>query len=61
MYTKNRADALDVLQDSFIKVFKKIKTFRGEGSLKGWVRRVVALTTINAFNKKKETEKRLFL
>ena len=53
MYSENREDASDVLQDSFIKVFKKIQDFRFEGSLEGWIRRTVVLTAINAFNKKK--------
>ena len=54
MYTDDRDEASDVLQDSFIKVFRKIGDFRFEGSLKGWIRRTVVLTAINAFNKKKK-------
>ena len=54
MYSENRDDASDILQDSFIKVFKKITAFRFEGSLQGWIRRIVVFTAINAFNKKKK-------
>lgn len=52
MYAENKADASDVLQESFIKVFKNIHRFRFEGSLRGWIRRTVVHTAINAYNKK---------
>ena len=39
----------DVLQDSFIKIFTQIKKFeyRGEGSLKAWIGRIVANNAID--------------
>lgn len=42
-YVSNDEDVHDVLQDAFIKVFTAIDTFtyRGEGSLKAWLTRVV--------------------
>lgn len=42
-YTGSRDSAEDVLQDSFIKVFSSIGSFRyrGEGSLFAWIRRIV--------------------
>lgn len=42
-YIPNREDLHDVLQESFIKIFTKISTFeyRGKGSLKAWLTRVV--------------------
>ena len=52
MYADNKADASDILQESFIKVFKNIHKFRFEGSLRGWIRRTVVHTAINAYNKK---------
>ncbi|WMX14601.1 MULTISPECIES: RNA polymerase sigma factor [unclassified Aureispira] len=52
MYANNKADAADILQESFIKVFKNIHRFRFEGSLRGWIRRTVVHTAINAYNKK---------
>lgn len=45
-------DADDILQDGFIRVFKHIKDFRGEGSLEGWVRRTIVNTAINYYKKK---------
>lgn len=45
-YTKNTEEAEDVLQESFIKVFDKIGSFRKEGSLEGWIRRITVNTAI---------------
>lgn len=45
-------DADDILQDGFIRVFKHIGDFRGEGSLEGWVRRTIVNTAINYYKKK---------
>ena len=46
-YCKNREDAEDILQESFIKVYKKIKTFRRQSSLGNWIKRIVINTAIN--------------
>jgi RNA polymerase sigma-70 factor, ECF subfamily len=37
---QNGADAADVLQEVFVKVFKGIKHFHGESSLKTWIYRI---------------------
>ena len=39
---RNAEDAEDVLQETFLEVVKSIRTYRGEGHLWGWVRRVAA-------------------
>ncbi|MBL7798964.1 MAG: RNA polymerase sigma factor [Saprospiraceae bacterium] len=39
-------EAEDWLQEAFIRVFRHIGKYRGEGSLEGWVRRVVVRTAI---------------
>jgi RNA polymerase sigma-70 factor (ECF subfamily) len=46
-YCHNREDAEDVLQDGFIKVFENIGRFRQEGSLEGWIRRIIVRTAID--------------
>lgn len=56
MYVDNTADAADILQESFIKVFKNIRQFRFEGSLRGWIRRTVVHTAINAYNKRQRDQ-----
>jgi len=53
----NDADyAQDVLQEAFIKVFKNIKKYSGEGSFEGWVRRIVVNTAIDDIRKRKYEE-----
>jgi RNA polymerase sigma factor (sigma-70 family) len=49
-YTKNRDDAEDVLHDSFINIFENISRFKDEGSLEGWMRRIVVVNAIKKFN-----------
>ena len=50
-YTKSLADAEDVLQEGFIKAFKNIQQFKGEGNLGGWLRRIMVTTAINFLKK----------
>ena len=37
----DRERALEILNDGFLRVFKKIDTFSFKGSLEGWIRRLV--------------------
>ena len=53
-FAKNREDAEDMLQEGFIKVFTQLYQFRGEGSLEGWIRRIVVHTCINILKKNKK-------
>ena len=48
-YARNKEDAEDILQDSFIKIFKKLNQFKGEGSFEGWMRRVVINTALKKY------------
>ncbi|MEI9935312.1 MAG: sigma-70 family RNA polymerase sigma factor [Ferruginibacter sp.] len=43
-YARNAADAEDILQEAFIKVFDKMHQFKFKGSFEGWVRRIVVNT-----------------
>lgn len=51
-YCNNSDDAQDVLQDGFVKIFKNLEKFRGEGSFEGWVRRIFVNTAIEHYRKK---------
>jgi len=51
-YAANAEEAEDILQEGFMKVFKKISSFRGEGSFEGWIRRVFVNTAIEQFRRK---------
>lgn len=46
-YTKSLADAEDVLQEGFVKVFKYLHQYRSDGELGGWIRRIMVNTAIN--------------
>ena len=48
-YSKSEDEAKDIMQESFIKVFKYIKNYTGKGSLEGWIRRTVVNTAINIY------------
>ena len=51
-YAGNTEEAEDILQEGFIKVFKKIGSYRGEGSFEGWIRRIFVNTAIEQFRRK---------
>lgn len=51
-YAKDRASAQDILQEAFVKVFRKIDSYNGDGSLEGWIRRIVTRTAIDHYRKK---------
>src|SRR4030042_1422148 len=50
-YACDRAEAEDILQDSFIKIFFNIKDFTGTGSFIGWLRKVAVNTAITHYHK----------
>jgi RNA polymerase sigma-70 factor (ECF subfamily) len=52
-YAGSSEEAEDILQEGFIKVFKKLNTFRSEGSFEGWVRRIFVNTAIEHFRRKR--------
>jgi RNA polymerase sigma factor (sigma-70 family) len=52
-YACDQAEAEDMLQESFIKVFTNIGQFRFQGSLEGWIRRIVVHTALRTLQKKK--------
>ena len=52
-YAGNAEEAEDILQEGFIKVFKKLDSFRGDGSFEGWIRRIFVNTAIEHFRRKR--------
>ena len=50
-YTKDEDRMIEILNDGFLKVFKKIEMFRGEGSFEGWIRRIVYHSISDHFKK----------
>ena len=52
-YAKDRQEAEDILQEGFIKVFKDLKNYRGDGALGGWIRRVIVNVALQHIRKQK--------
>jgi RNA polymerase sigma factor (sigma-70 family) len=52
-YACDQTEAEDMLQEAFIKVFTNIGQYRFEGSLEGWIRRIVVHTALRILQKKK--------
>jgi RNA polymerase sigma-70 factor (ECF subfamily) len=50
-YATDRAEAEDILQDSFLKIFFNIKDYTGSGSFTGWLRKVTVNTAITNYHK----------
>lgn len=51
-YAGKAEEAEDILQEGFIKVYKKLSSFRSEGSFEGWIRRIFVNTSIEHFRRK---------
>jgi RNA polymerase sigma-70 factor (ECF subfamily) len=51
-YSKSSAEAEDILQEAFVKVFQGIKDFRGDSKLETWITRIMVNTALNQQRKK---------
>lgn len=49
----NSDDAMDLMQDIFISVFRSLQSFRGESSFKSWLFRIANYRTIEFYRRKK--------
>ncbi len=56
LLTKNRDDAEDITQETFLKVKRHLKSFEGRSSVKTWLYRI-ATNEAKRFFKKRESEK----
>lgn len=53
---KNKQDAEEVAQDTFIKAFKCIKQFRGDSKFSTWLYKIAHFTALNYLRKRKQTD-----
>lgn len=53
MYMRNPADAQDILQNAFIRVFQNLSHFEKKGPLRAWIRRIVVNASIDFYKSKK--------
>ena len=51
-YASDKDEAKDILQDSFIKIYHQLKSFRGDGSFEGWARKIVVNTALEYYRSK---------
>lgn len=50
-YAGKAEDAQDILQDGFVKIFKNLHMYRGDGSFEGWIRRIFVNTAIEHYRR----------
>ena len=50
-YADDRAQAKDMLQEGFVRVFNNLDQFEGKGSFEGWIKRVFVNTAIEYYRK----------
>ncbi len=55
-YSRNYQDAEDILQDSFLTIFKKIDTYKNKGSFEGWLKRITINTALQKYREKTTLE-----
>jgi RNA polymerase sigma-70 factor (ECF subfamily) len=55
-YSNNDEDALDILHDGFIKVFRYMEKYQPGTSIQAWIRRIMVNTSIDYY--RKETRRR---
>ena len=51
-YAADKDEAKDILQDSFIKIYHQLKTFRGDGSFEGWAKKITVNMALEYFRTK---------
>jgi RNA polymerase sigma factor (sigma-70 family) len=52
-YARTKADASDILQEGFIKVFTKLNQYQGQGALEGWMRKVMVNTALRHYQRQR--------
>lgn len=52
-YSTGTVDVDDVLQESFISIYKSIKSYKEKGSFEGWMKRIVVNTALQHYKRQK--------
>lgn len=55
-YARDRDDAQDILQETFVKIFTRIKQLESAEKLESWVKTIAVRTAIDYYNKLKRQE-----
>lgn len=59
-YEKDNDAVKDLIQDTFIKIFKSIELFSGNGSFEGWMKKIAINCCIDNINRKKKKNEQLY-
>ncbi|GAA4108730.1 RNA polymerase sigma factor [Aquimarina addita] len=54
-YCSNTEEAEDILQESFVTIFKRINQYKSKGSFEGWMKRITINNAIDRYRKKSFT------
>lgn len=54
-YVGDRETARDLLQDGFVKIFTKIRSYSGSGAFGGWIRRIFVTTALEYLRSSENT------
>lgn len=54
-YSNNEEDAKDLLQEGFIKIFSNLSQYKYNGSLEGWMRRIIVNTALERFRRENKS------
>src|SRR5579863_9951812 len=52
---RNNADAEDAIQQAYVSAFTNLASYRGEGSLKGWLSRIVINESLGRMRQRRTT------
>jgi RNA polymerase sigma factor (sigma-70 family) len=53
-FARDKAEAEDMLQDGFIRVYRDMGQYRGDGALGGWIRRIMVNTALSHLRKQRD-------
>jgi RNA polymerase sigma factor (sigma-70 family) len=51
-YSKSREEAEEIMQEGFVQVFKSLRNFKYQGSLEGWIRKIMVYCAIQHYRAK---------
>ena len=54
--TGNADDAMDLMQEVFVSVFRNLSSYRGEGSFKGWLFKIAHYRCIEFYRRKRPNQ-----
>lgn len=53
-YVGNESESGDILQETFIKIYKNINNYTGKGNFEGWMKRILVNNCLNYIKKEKK-------